>query len=233
MSLLVQGRIRVTTAKSTRRKDLEEFLLKNRDWIHRHMGGFSDLRARYPRKRFEQGETFPYLGVSLELQLFSAQKSRPDWSIDNGHLKVELPADWLDATGAGIKGEWRPQLKSSLLRFYQRAGRAYLTERVRYWSARMGLAPKAVQFRSQKTMWGSCSSQGHISLNWRLMAMPAATVDYVVIHELAHLRHGNHSRRFWSLVTVHCPSYQNHRKWLRDHQYATDFLAVKSELHGD
>ena len=70
-----------------------------------------------------------------------------------------------------------------------------------------------------------------MSLNWRLIAAPVECLDYVVIHELSHLKYQNHSKSFWSLVERYSPHWKSHKKWLRDHQYDFDFLAKKSELH--
>ena len=75
----------------------------------------------------------------------------------------------------------------------------------------------AVSIRSQKTRWGSCGRNGHISLNWRLMLMPEWVRDYVLVHELMHLRRMDHSARFWALVEAACPGYRDARQWLRRH----------------
>jgi len=73
--------------------------------------------------------------------------------------------------------------------------------------------------------------QGHISLNWKLVAAPEPVARYVVIHELAHLKHGDHSKRFWNLVEDHCPDLKSHKQWIRKNNYTFDFLAKSPELH--
>ena len=84
-------------------------------------------------------------------------------------------------------------------------------------AARHGLFVTRISIRDQRTRWGSCGRDGHICLNWRLVLMPPAVRDYVIIHELMHLRQMNHSRRYWSLVADACPGYQAARLWLREH----------------
>jgi predicted metal-dependent hydrolase len=79
-----------------------------------------------------------------------------------------------------------------------------------------GLSVSRISVRNQRWRWGSCSPSGHICLNWRLVEMPAFVRDYVMIHELMHLRRMDHSPRFWKLVAAACPDYQVARKWLRD-----------------
>ena len=82
-----------------------------------------------------------------------------------------------------------------------------------------GLTVSRVSVRNQRSRWGSCSPSGHICLNWRLVLMPDAVRDYVLIHELMHLRRLDHSRHFWRLVAHACPDYQRARQWLRENRY--------------
>ncbi|WP_047392668.1 M48 family metallopeptidase [Chitinibacter sp. ZOR0017] len=111
-------------------------------------------------------------------------------------------------------------LTPALVRFYQRSARAYFAERVPFWAARMGLQPQRILLTSARTRWGSCTSQGAIRLNWRLLQAPAAVIDYVIIHELAHLREMNHSAQFWALVAQACPDWRQYRAWLKTHGQA-------------
>jgi predicted metal-dependent hydrolase len=82
-------------------------------------------------------------------------------------------------------------------------------------AALAGFDVRSVSVRNQRSRWGSCSAAGRISLNWRLVQMPVPVRDYVLLHELAHLKHPNHSARFWQLVERLCPSYREARAWLR------------------
>ena len=81
----------------------------------------------------------------------------------------------------------------------------------------MGLSYNRVCIKDQRTLWGSCSTQGNLNFNWRVVMAPPDVLDYLVIHELAHLREMNHSRSFWREVSSFCPEYQSHRRWLREH----------------
>jgi len=81
----------------------------------------------------------------------------------------------------------------------------------------MGVEYEQIEIRRQRTKWGSCSTNGTLGLNWRLMMAPLEIVDYIVIHELAHLREPNHTDEFWSLVSEHDPEYEAHAEWLTEH----------------
>ena len=100
---------------------------------------------------------------------------------------------------------------------YKEAARSYIPKRVAYYHAMTGGTYKRISIRDQKTRWGSCSSKGTLSFNWRLMLAPPTVLDYVVVHELCHLNNMNHSKAFWQAVETVYPDYRNARKWLKDH----------------
>jgi len=91
----------------------------------------------------------------------------------------------------------------------------YLPKRIMELAQKLGVRYKKVQVKDVKSRWGSCSSKGTISLNWRLIMAPPEVIDYVLIHELAHIVHPNHSKYFWEHVATFCPDYKLHRSWLR------------------
>lgn len=97
--------------------------------------------------------------------------------------------------------------------------RVILTDRTDYYKAMVGVDYKRLRIGDQKTRWGSCSSKGTISYNWRLILMPEEIMDYVVVHELCHLREMNHSRKFWEYVSKIMPDYESKRKWLKENGY--------------
>ncbi|MCX5796236.1 MAG: M48 family metallopeptidase [Elusimicrobia bacterium] len=125
-------------------------------------------------------------------------------------LRLELPEVFRKPPAAPVP----PQVRQRL------AGpadpvRELFESRVRHWSAAMSVAPKRVFLKNQRTLWGSCSTRGNLNFNRVLAHAPAEIVDYVVIHELAHLKEMNHSRRFWAVVEAWCPEQKQRRRWLR------------------
>ena len=99
--------------------------------------------------------------------------------------------------------------------WYKGKAKAYIEERVRHYSGVLNLYPEHVRIGSARSRWGSCSHKNHLSFTWRLIMAPHSVIDYVVIHELAHIKEKNHSNRFWNLVEEIVPDYGTHRKWLR------------------
>lgn len=107
--------------------------------------------------------------------------------------------------------------KKALEMRYREAAREYIPKRVLYYQQFIEGTYKRITIRDQATRWGSCSSSGTLSFNWRLMLAPPAVLDYVVVHELCHFEHMNHSKEFWSAVERVLPEYKEHKKWLKEH----------------
>ena len=99
---------------------------------------------------------------------------------------------------------------------YRNAARTQFEQRCAYYLPFTGGSYSSITVRDQKTRWGSCSSRGTLSFNYRLIFAPPAVLDYVVIHELCHLTHMNHSKDFWNMVSSVMPDYKIHRKWLKE-----------------
>ena len=110
-----------------------------------------------------------------------------------------------------------PAVAPDAQRAWRARAREVLPARLYELAGRLGCAVAAVSIRSQKTRWGSCGRNGHISLNWRLMLMPDWVRDYVLVHELMHLCRLDHSPKFWRLVEAAYPDYRRARQWLRAH----------------
>ncbi|HQM16006.1 MAG TPA: SprT family zinc-dependent metalloprotease [Candidatus Woesebacteria bacterium] len=112
--------------------------------------------------------------------------------------------------------------KQELTFFLKQTARTYFHQRVPQLAKKMAVSYTSLTLRAQKTRWGSCSSTNSISLNWRLIHYPPPVIDYVIVHELAHLTHHNHSAQFWALVAKYDDSYQEHRQYLKKKGVALD-----------
>jgi predicted metal-dependent hydrolase len=147
----------------------------------------------------------------------------------DGRVRVTIPrggsrreADAFLAQHTAWIGRERARLSAPALSFeeryaHQKRARAELPSRLTELATRHGLTVARVSIRNQRTRWGSCGRDGHISLNWRLVLMPPDVRDYVLVHELMHLRRLDHSRAYWKLVAAACPGYREARQWLRIH----------------
>jgi predicted metal-dependent hydrolase len=127
---------------------------------------------------------------------------------------IQRNSDWVVRERTRAQAEIRPLENDKALR---QQARRELPARLLELAARHGLAVTRVSVRNQRSRWGSCGRDGHICLNWRLVVMPPSVRDYVLVHELMHLRRMDHSPAYWRLVADACPDYRTARDWLRRH----------------
>jgi predicted metal-dependent hydrolase len=167
-----------------------------RPWIEGRLEEAREALARVA----ERGASVPYMGRSLEL-VSEEGRSR----VHRSGERLLVPA-----------GDPRPALE----RFYRRAARREIVARLDRATALAGLAYRDLTIRGQRTRWASCSANGRMSFNWRLLLAPESVLDYVIWHEVCHLEILDHSPRFWALLARRWPDYREDRDWLR-HNGAT------------
>jgi predicted metal-dependent hydrolase len=221
MNLTVRpdGHVRVTCGKRLTQKQIERFVGESETFIRKRLAEIERLRAEHPPKQYLNGEEFLFFGERWALDLIWTW--RPKVKVSAGERFLEMLAP------VSSSAEER---RKALNRFYKKQAALHLGERVIYFSKAMGLIPSAISIRGQRSRWGSCSSDRAVSLNWKLLAAPLEVIDYVVIHELAHIRHMNHSEAFWALVEEFCPQWKTSRRWLKDHEFAIAMQFQASSL---
>jgi len=190
--------LRVGAPLRARQGDIESLIRQHGQWVLDKLAAWRD-REPVTKLAIADGTVLPLLGEALTLTVTPLGRARWQWQNDKLHL-------WPTATVDTAK------LLEKALR---EKARAVFTERLALHAPRLGVAPPPLRLSSARTRWGSCSHHGGISLNWRLIFMPLPVIDYVVCHELAHLREMNHSPRFWAVVEQLCPEWQARRLELR------------------
>jgi predicted metal-dependent hydrolase len=165
-----------------------------RPWIERRLGEVARARALVAAR----GPFVPYLGGWLRLV------------VEPGRRRVHKRGDRL-LTPEGE--EQRPALE----RWYRRTARVEVASRLEQACVSAGASYRSLTIRSQRTRWASCSRNGAMSFNWRLLLAPEPVLDYVIWHEVCHLDVPDHSDRFWALLSSRCPGYREHVRWLRRH----------------
>ena len=179
------------------------------------------MQLRFP---FETPPAFRIHFVRMRQARRYVMRVRPDGdlrvTIPRGGSKaeaqrfVEQHRTWAERQRARALAAKRP---ASLDRELRARAESELPPQLLALAARHGLAVRRVSIRDQRSRWGSCSPTGHISLNFRLLLMPPDVREYILIHELMHLRRANHSRAFWRLVEAACPGFRAAERWLRTH----------------
>lgn len=188
-------------------KEIEKVVQDKAEWIWEKLAVVKERTKSRVVHKFVSGEKFLYMGDECELAIVTDDKiKRARVSLHIDRLEVRIPAS--EEYNSDI-------VRNSLLRWYRKEAEEKLAESVEFYSEKMGLCPRVMRVKELKSSWGLCSGRGDISLCFRLVMAPIEVMDYVVVHELSHLRHHNHSKEFWNLVLIFAPDYKEKRKWLR------------------
>lgn len=209
IALVVQpdGRLVVRAPLRTNQKIIDAFVSSKAAWIEKSRQSQQARRKFFPKRYFTSGELFWYLGKQYPLQRVTPQRPALQF-----HLAFTLSE------------KSTPQAKKHFEHWYREQARLYLMERAQYFTNLYNFHYKQIKITGARTRWGSCSARGTLSFAWRLIMAPPEIIDYVVLHELAHTVHHNHSQAFWSLVQSMVPDYAAKRKWLKhnSHQFHWD-----------
>ncbi len=186
-------------------REILKLIDRKADWI---ISKKEDVQRRIAHKREKQfidGEEFLFAGIKYKLRL-----------VDNlGGIKFDGTNFLLDTNLADVG-------KDFFAAWYKRNAIGVLMPRAEHFSEISGLEYRKIKITSARKRWGSCSTAGNINFSWRLALAPMHIIDYVVAHEIAHLKHHDHSQRFWSLVETMIPDYKIHRRWLRENGHLLD-----------
>ncbi len=173
-------------------------------WIVRKLDELENIKVMPAKKLLLNGESFMYLGRDYSLRLTTNVNLKlPEISIDQDQLMVNTPS------------QDKEIIKKEIEVWYRIKAREYMQERLKYYQPMVGAKPVLVRIKTQQKRWGSCSSLGNLNFNWKVVMAPSPVIDYLIVHELCHLIHPNHSQDFWNLVFSILPDYKERREWLK------------------
>lgn len=178
-------------------------------WILGRLSKVKAIRQTHTEKEFVSGESFPYLGRNYRLKVIedgSREETRLD--LKDGRFRVVV-SEWLEDQAR------KEAVHETLRQWYQDRAQAILTAKAEALSKQIGVQPSHVVVKNQAKRWGSCSRNGTLNFNWRLVMAPTSIVEYVVAHELCHLKIHDHSKYFWQLLGAILPDFEKRREWLR------------------
>jgi predicted metal-dependent hydrolase len=193
--------LRVTLPEGLNEARVDQFLRSRRRWLLRALTRLERLASIIPDRSLDHGTDVPYLGQVLRLNVSLGRPARVGRLGDS--LIVHAPRRTRSAVRAALEGWYRGEAARVLGELARELGRHH------------GLDFRKIVIRDQKRRWGSCSPAGTLSFNWRLMLAPPEVPRYLVAHELSHVAHPNHSRRFWEKVAELCPGFREQERWLK------------------
>ncbi len=180
---------------------VQRFFRQKSGWIKKKL---EEYRMFQIEKSNSAMETVPYLGKTLQLVELSGRQEYAQVSLNSDRLFVS----------PGVNGELNKVLKS----WFICEARDLITSKVEKISNKLGINYNRLTIRDARTRWGSCSKLGNLNFNWKLIMVPEPVIDYVITHELCHLKKMDHSPSFWKTVEKYCIDYRIHRQWLKDHE---------------
>lgn len=172
---------------------------RKRRWISQKQELVRSRNRKKPKREFVDGEGFWYLGRPYNLQIVERQD----------HPLVLKSSFLLSKRSAH-------RAKDVFIRWYKEQAERKISERAVLYASRAGLRYKKINITSAQKRWGSCGANGSINFSWRLIMAPLEVIDYVVVHELAHLKEKGHPKRFWQAVSTLLPGYERQKEWLKE-----------------
>jgi len=181
-------------------RTIYQFVVQKEDWIHQHL---AQLPSPKEKHLITNGTKLPFLAAEITLLIQHGQRGKA--TLKDNQLTLPVVQSKLPLTKT---------INNKLITWYKQQALQHISQRSDYFSKKMHLHPQGIKVRDYKRRWGSCDHQGHLSFNWRLVMAPTDIIDYVVIHELAHLQEFNHSKRFWQIVEQQMPEWRQRKDWL-------------------
>ncbi len=198
-----QLQVRLIVPRQFTNRQVHDLIHEKSAWIEKQLRHFD--RIQTSRVRLQRGEIL-YMGDVFRFHRLEEMRGRV--TIDPASLTI--------TSGINLLSE--PVLEA----WYRAEARRLIEHKVRTWSRRFGYDYKGLAIRSQKTRWGSCSSKGNLSFNWKLVKAPEAIMDYIILHELTHTQILNHSPAYWEKLASVYPQYRAARTWLRSNSWLLD-----------
>ena len=195
------GKIVICAPHHTPKWEIEKFVKEKQLWIVNKISE-KEKQTKEAEKTFLSGERFLYLGEWYPLEIHEFDHKEPPLRLSFG--KFILNKDHIEGA------------RDLFVQWYKREAKEKIVGRIEYYSHRLHLFPKGIRITNARSRWGSCSRDNRLSFSWRMIMASLTAIDYILIHELVHIREKNHSKRFWTTLESILPDYRKHRLWLKE-----------------
>ena len=190
----------------TTAEEISHFVEEKQNWINKTILKQKENSLENKTKEYETGEHFFYLGQAYPLEVFSEP-------FENAGVVFWKNCFYLNAQ------EDKDLRKQYFVSWYKKKAHDFIHQRVEFFSGMLKFQPGKIKITSAQSRWGSCSEDNNLAFSFRLIMAPPDIIDYVIVHELAHIREKNHSLKFWQRVEEVVPEYKKHRRWLKDNHH--------------
>jgi predicted metal-dependent hydrolase len=194
---------------------VQHVLNKKGQWILSKLKLINSKTQLLQDREYVTGERMKFLGDYYNLNIIEGDYKSCSAVFEKREFSIYINNEIEDSYRRFI-------IKEVLVKLYREIAKRFLQERSNYFANILNVKPAKITIKEQKSVWGSCSSKGNINYNWKIIMAPIAVVDYIVVHELCHLRQPNHSQDFWKLVESVLPDYKIRKNWLKDNGITLD-----------
>jgi len=205
------GKVEVVIPAGACESGVHRFLAAKQDWV---LAALKRLEAKAQGTQslapdfYGEGARIPFQGKTYPLSISSTTLK---------NIKIEFTGQFIAAVPEVLLSrDYSDEIRAALIRWFKRQAGVQAGQMVQKHTDRHQLRPRSIKIKTQKSRWGSCGIHNDISINWLLILAPREVFEYVVVHELCHIKVRNHSSAFWALVAAHLPAYQQQRRWLKE-----------------
>lgn len=200
LSFEAEKGLRVLAPIRTKPETIHRLLHDRLTWIERRAAALAGFEPLLPEKEFADGAAIPFLGKKIQVQ---AMIGKPAFALEGDELRVS------------VKSDAPTLLRKQVLEWYKAEARKVIFPRLEEWAEKIGVKYRNVYLSNARRLWGSCSARNDIRINWRIIMAPLPVLDCLLVHELCHVIHKNHSHRFWRLMDKHLPDHRACRQQMR------------------
>ena len=201
------GTVTVIAPENSTDKEIEEVIKKKEYQIYKSLAEWELTNSTKIEREFVNGQSYLYLGRNYRLEIVKEEQKKP-LILKNGYFLLRKKDE--------------SKAKKIFIEFYKEKGLQKIVERVERYQKRINVNPKQIRIMELKNRWASCSEKGNLNFHWKCIMAPLDVLNYIVVHELAHLIHKNHIKAFWNEIDKMIPDYQKHMEWLRINGAAMD-----------
>lgn len=198
------GEVQLKVPKNTSDKIIQDVLRKRSQWIVDKIESLCKIPVQ--KRQYKSGETVKYLGEQIPTVIMKRHVSKAQISKVDNELILIVPEE--------VSNDF---ISKMMVAFYKKLLKPLIMKRIELYQHHFEYSPNKISVRDQKTRWGSCSSKRNLSFNYRLLMAPIEVIDYIVIHEMCHMEHMDHSKSYWKRVHEVMPDYKIQEQWLKDH----------------
>jgi predicted metal-dependent hydrolase len=206
------GKVVVVAPVKVSEHKIHQFVQSKQQWIIQALAKIEAKTGQHKKLApavYSHGAEIPYQGTTYQLAIRPTKLKR---------IKIEFCREFIAHVPEVLMvKDHGVEIKEALIRWLKKESKYQVEQLVNQHAQRKQLIPRTIKIKTQKSRWGSCGINNDININWLLIVAPPEVLEYVVVHELCHIKIRNHSANFWALVAEHLPDYQSRRRWLKTH----------------